>query len=222
MTGRSVPEAGSGPARSVPNPLSPLWRGRRIGLLGGSFNPAHQAHVMISLQAIRHLGLDEVWWLVSPQNPLKPTKGMAPLAERLAGARRVAGTARIRPTDIEAALGTRYTVDTLAALKQRYPQTFFVWLIGADNMVQMPRWKQWECIFRLAPVAILARPTYSLPAMSSTAAKRFGTRRVPVEHARALATMTPPAWTFIHFRHDPTSATAIRARRRAHSRSSVD
>jgi nicotinate-nucleotide adenylyltransferase len=212
----------AGAAQAAPNPLSPLWRGRRIGLLGGSFNPAHKAHVMISLQALRHLGLDEVWWLVSPQNPLKPAAGMAPLAERLAEARRVAGTAAIRPTDLEVALGTRYTVDTLAALRRRFPQTRFVWLIGADNMIQMPRWRHWERIFRLAPVAIFARPTYSLGAMSSMAAKRFGSRRVPVEYARALATTTPPAWTFIHSRHDPTSATAIRARRRAHSRSSVD
>lgn len=214
-------------ARSVPephpiNPLSPIWKGRRIGLLGGSFNPAHRAHLLVSQTAINRLGLDEVWWLVSPQNPLKSSEDMAPQAERLAEARRVAAGQRIRPTDIESALGTRFTVDTLAALRRRFPLTKFVWLMGADNLQQVTRWKRWPDIFRLTPVAIFGRPNYSLSAMSSTAAKRFGTRRIPVERARDLAGMVPPAWTFIHLRHEPTSATAIRAARRAHNRSSVD
>lgn len=204
------------------NPLSPVWRGRRIGLLGGSFNPAHKAHLLVSQTAISRLGLDEVWWLVSPQNPLKPTTDMAPQAERLAEARRVAAGKPIRPTDIESVLGTRFTVDTLAALRRRFPLTRFVWLMGADNLQQVTRWKRWPDIFRFAPVAIFGRPNYSLAAMSSTAAKRFGTRRIPVERARDLAGMSPPAWTFIHLRHEPTSATAIRAARRAPSRSSVD
>ncbi len=216
VTGKPAPEP------PPPNPLSPLWRGRRVGLLGGSFNPAHQAHRLVSLTALRRLALDEVWWLVSPQNPLKTVAGMAPLADRLAEARRVAADRRIRPTDIESALGTRFTADTLAALRRRFPQTRFVWLMGADNLQQVTRWKHWPDIFRLAPVAIFGRPTYSLAAMSSTAAKRFGTRRIPVERARELAGMSPPAWTFIHLRHEPTSATAIRAARRAHNRSSVD
>ncbi len=216
VTARPVPEA---PAI---NPLSPIWKGRRIGLLGGSFNPAHRAHLLVSRTAISRLGLDEVWWLVSPQNPLKSEKDMAPQAERLAEARRVAAGQRIRPTDIESALGTRFTVDTLAALRRRFPLTSFVWLMGADNLQQVTRWKRWPDIFRLTPVAIFGRPNYSLAAMSSTAAKRFGTRRIPVERARDLAGMVPPAWTFIHLRHEPTSATAIRAARRARNRSSVD
>lgn len=216
VTARPVPET------AAINPLSPIWKGRRIGLLGGSFNPAHRAHLLVSRTAISRLGLDEVWWLVSPQNPLKSEKDMAPQAERLAEARRVAAGQRIRPTDIESVLGTRFTVDTLAALRRRFPLTRFVWLMGADNLQQVTRWKRWPDIFRLAPVAIFGRPNYSLGAMSSTAAKRFGTRRIPVDRARDLAGMVPPAWTFIHLRHEPTSATAIRAARRAHSRSSVD
>ena len=209
-------------ARSAPNPLSPIWKGRRVGLLGGSFNPAHQAHLLVSQVALRQLALDEVWWLVSPQNPLKSTDDMAPLAKRLALAGKIASDRRIRPTDIESALGTRFTVDTLTALRRRFPLTRFVWLMGADNLQQVTRWKRWPEIFGLAPVAIFGRPTYSLGAMSSTAAKRFGTRRIPVERARELAGMSPPAWTFIHLRHEPTSATAIRASRRARNRSSVD
>ena len=216
VTARSVPEP------LAPNPLSPLWNGRKVGLLGGSFNPAHQAHLLVSQTALRRLGLDEVWWLVSPQNPLKSADGMAPLADRLAGARLVATDRRIRPTDIESVLGTRFTTDTIAALRRRFPKTRFVWLMGADNLQQVTRWKAWPKLFRLAPVAIFGRPTYSLRAMSSTAAKRFGTRRIPVERARELAGMSPPAWTFIHLRHEPTSATAIRARRHAHNRSRLD
>ncbi|WP_346323555.1 nicotinate-nucleotide adenylyltransferase [Emcibacter sp. SYSU 3D8] len=216
MTARHVPEP-----RPI-NPLSPIWRERRVGLLGGSFNPAHRAHLLVSQTALVRLGLDEVWWLVSPQNPLKSTDDMAPQADRLAEARRVAAGRRIRPTDIESALGTRFTVDTLAALRRRFPLTRFVWLMGADNLQQVSRWKRWPDIFQLAPVAIFGRPNYSLTAMSSTAAKRFGTRRIPVERARDLAGMAPPAWTFIHLGHEPTSATAIRAARRAHNRSSVD
>ncbi|MEN3951878.1 nicotinate-nucleotide adenylyltransferase [Iodidimonas sp. SYSU 1G8] len=216
MTARSAPDP------RAPNPLSGMWRGRRVGLLGGSFNPAHQAHLLVTRQALVRLGLDEVWWLVSPQNPLKSSRDMAPQAERLAEATRVSSDRRIRPTIIETALGTRFTVDTLAELRRRFPLTRFVWLMGADNLQQVTRWKHWTRLFALAPVAIFGRPTYSLRAMSSTAAKRFGTRRIPVEQARDLAGMVPPAWTFIHLRHEPTSATAIRAARRASSRSSVD
>jgi len=193
------------------NPLSPVWAGRRIGLLGGSFNPAHHGHLMISWQAIHHLGLDEVWWLVSPQNPLKEAACMAPLADRLAGARRIADSPRIRVTGIETRLGTRFTADTLNALTRRFPAARFVWLMGADNMVQVARWARWTEIFERVPVAIFGRPTYSLRAMSSQAANRFARRRVPDWNARELADIEPPAWTFIHYRHDPISATEIRA-----------
>ena len=167
---------------------------------------------MISRQALTHLGLDEVWWLVSPQNPLKPTAGMAALQRRMDSAAEAARGIAVRVTDIEVALGTTFTADTLRGLRRTFPGTKFVWLMGADNMVQISRWARWTEVFDLVPVAVFGRPDYSLRAMSSRAARRFARHRVPTARASALADMRPPAWTFIHYRHDPVSATAIRAR----------
>ena len=133
-------------------------RKRAIGLLGGSFNPAHEGHRMISLIALKRLGLDEVWWLVSPQNPLKPVAGMAPFAERLASARAVAGHRRIKVSDIETRLGTHFTRDTLKRLAQRRRQHDFVWLMGADNLVQFPKWEGWQEIFNTVPLQFLTAP----------------------------------------------------------------
>jgi nicotinate-nucleotide adenylyltransferase len=186
---------------------------RRIGLLGGSFNPAHGGHLHLSLLALKLLDLDEVWWLVSPQNPLKAVRGMAPFAERLASAEALARHPRIRVTDIEARLGTRFTADTVAALKRRFPQARFVWLMGADNLVQIPRWERWTEIFRAVPIAVFARPSYSLRGLSSPAARRFARRRVGPSAARRLADIAPPAWAFLPTRLDARSATAIRSRR---------
>src|SRR5687768_17184197 len=132
----------------------------RVGLLGGSFNPAHKGHRRISLAALRALDLDEIWWLVSSGNPLKPAKGMAPLPARLASARAMARRAPLRPTAIERELGTRYTVDTLAALQRRYPKRRFVWLMGGDNLAQFHRWRHWRRIARLVPIAVIGRPGY--------------------------------------------------------------
>ena len=189
-------------------------RSRKVGLLGGSFNPAHRGHLHISLLALKHLDLDEVWWLVSPQNPLKPVKGMAPLAERVAQAATVAQHSHIRVTDTEATLGSRYTADTLSSLKKRFPATRFVWLMGADNLRQIGRWENWTRIFRLAPIAVFARPAYSLAALGSLAARRFARYRMFPGSARHLASVPPPAWVFFATRLDPLSATAIRVRRR--------
>ena len=189
-------------------------RARKIGLLGGSFNPAHRGHLHISNLALKHLDLDEIWWLVSPQNPLKPVEGMAPLAERLAQAAGVAQHSHIRVTDIEASLGSRYTADTLVALKKRFPATRFIWLMGADNLKQIGRWERWTRIFQLAPIAVFARPAYSLPALGSVAARRFARYRMFPGSVRRLATAPPPAWVFFATRLDPLSATAIRVRRR--------
>ena len=186
---------------------------RRVGLLGGSFNPAHDGHRHVSLLALKRLGLDAVWWLVSPQNPLKPESGMAPLADRLARARAVARHPRIRPTDIETRLGTRYTVDTVRALRRRWPHIRFVWLIGADNLLQLPRWHRWDMLFRLVPIAVFARHPYSLRALSGSAARRFATSRLPERVVRTLAGREPPAWAFLHIRVHPASATAIREAR---------
>ena len=142
---------------------------RRIGLLGGSFNPAHGGHRRISLYLLRALALDEVWWLVSPGNPLKPRTGMAPLAARVRSAMSQARRAPIRVTAIERELGTRYTVDTLGALTRRYRKNDFVWLMGSDNLAQFHRWKDWRGIARTMPIAVIARPGYDASAIASPA-----------------------------------------------------
>jgi nicotinate (nicotinamide) nucleotide adenylyltransferase/ribosome silencing factor RsfS/YbeB/iojap len=188
-------------------------RHRRIGLLGGSFNPAHGGHLHISRLALKRLDLDEVWWLVSPQNPLKPVAGMAAFEARLEQARSVAAAhPRIVVSDIESRLGSSYyTVDTLRALRSRFPSLRFVWLMGADNLVQIPRWQRWAEIFRTMPIAVFDRPSYSLKALSGIAAQRFAKRRVRENAARRLAEMSLPAWVFFHGRLDAWSATRIRS-----------
>lgn len=187
--------------------------GLRIGLLGGSFNPAHDGHLHISRLALARLGLDQVWWLVSPQNPLKPAAGMASLADRLASARRVAAAERhIQVGDLETGLGTRYSADTIRALKRCYPQTHFIWLMGADNLQQFPRWRDWTSIFEAVPIAVFDRDTYSFAALAGKAAKRFASGRIGPRKARRLAMTPPPAWVYFHIPRHPASATEIRAR----------
>ncbi|HET8728806.1 MAG TPA: nicotinate-nucleotide adenylyltransferase [Alphaproteobacteria bacterium] len=183
----------------------------RVGLLGGSFNPAHEGHRHISLEALRLLGLDQVWWLVSPQNPLKPSAGMAPLDRRLRRARDIANHPAIIATDLERQIGTRYTAETLAALTSRFPRTRFVWLMGADNLMQLPRWRRWTLIFETVPVAIFDRRPYSLRALSGQAARRYARQRVKGHQAALLADAEPPAWVYFHTRLHPASATALRA-----------
>lgn len=186
---------------------------RRVGLLGGSFNPAHAGHRHIAELALKHLGLDEVWLLVSPGNPLKKKDGMAPLAARLASAEAQARHPRIRATTIERELGTRFTADTLATLVRRFPRTEFVWLMGADNLRQLPQWERWSTIFNTVPIAIFARPSYSTKALAGKAAHRFSTaRQRPRNGAARLASRKPPAWVFMHTRLHPASATSIRER----------
>lgn len=185
---------------------------RRVGLLGGSFNPAHAGHRHIAELALKHLGLDEVWFLVSPGNPLKPVKGMAPLAERVASATAQANHPRLRAVSIEGALGTRFTADTLSALVRRFPRTSFVWLMGADNLIQLPKWERWSSIFHAVPIAVFARPSYSTRALAGKAAHRFSPARRRSHHqATRLASRKPPAWVFLHTRLHPASATSIRA-----------
>jgi ribosome silencing factor RsfS/YbeB/iojap/nicotinate (nicotinamide) nucleotide adenylyltransferase len=168
----------------------------------------------VTLLALKRLALDEVWWLVSPQNPLKPVRGMAPLAERMESARRVARShPRIIVSDLENRLGYRYTADTVKALRRRFSRLRFVWLMGGDNLVQIRRWQRWTEIFGALPIAVFDRPPYSLKALASLAARRFAHYRVPPEAARALAEMTPPAWVFFHTRLDRRSASEIRAER---------
>ena len=186
---------------------------RRIGLLGGSFNPAHEGHRDISLAALAYLDLDEVWWLVSPQNPLKPADGMASFAERMASARAMAHHPRIRVTDIEQRLGTRYTADTLRKLVMRFPSYRFVWLMGADNLAQIASWRDWTKIFHLTPIAVFDRPTYTTKALNSLAARRFRRSRRREAALKTLAATPAPAWVFVHHRLNPISATQIRAER---------
>jgi ribosome silencing factor RsfS/YbeB/iojap/nicotinate (nicotinamide) nucleotide adenylyltransferase len=164
---------------------------------------------------LKRLHLNEVWWLVSPQNPLKPAAGMAPFAERLNQARRFAvGHRRIRVTDLENRLdGRHYTADTLQALRRRFPQIRFVWLMGGDNLIQIRHWQRWTEIFETVPIAVFDRPSYSLEALASLAARRFARSRVPAGVARRLAETKPPAWVFFHDQLDPSSATRIRAER---------
>jgi len=185
----------------------------RIGLLGGSFNPAHDAHLYLARTALRRLGLDQVWLLVSPGNVLKPQAGMAPMSERLKSARRLAGGRRIIATDIEARLGTRYTVDTVRALVRLFPRASFVWIMGADILEQLPRWRHWQELSRMIPFAVFPRPRYNARALAGAAARCLGARRIPAGAACTLAARTPPAWTFLPAAQRATSATAIRAAR---------
>ncbi len=183
----------------------------RIGLLGGSFNPAHAGHRHVSLEAMKRLRLDGVWWLVSPQNPLKAAGDMAPLEERLAGASAVADHPRITVSSLEAALDTRYTLDSVQALKRRFPSVDFVWLLGADNLRQLPRWRGWTRLFQEVPIAVLARAPYHANALSGIAAVRFARRRLRPERAALLAGGGTPRWCYLPIRRHPASATAIRS-----------
>jgi nicotinate-nucleotide adenylyltransferase len=183
----------------------------RTGLLGGSFNPAHRGHRRVSAGAIKALGLDELWWLVSPGNPLKPAEGMAPLPARLASARKMARRLPIRATAIERELGTRYTVDTLAALLRLYPDRRFIWLMGADNLVQLHRWRHWRRIAQTVPIAVVSRPGYEESAHAAVAMGWLRRYVRPADQARLWTEWRLPALVFLRLPLDPTSATGIRA-----------
>lgn len=192
-------------------PPSTLHYPRFIGLLGGSFNPAHAGHVHLSREALRRLGLNEVWWLVAPRNPLKAESELADYPVRLEKAARVAAACpRIRVSDVEARLGTRYTVDTLDRLKKRYPRARFVWLMGADNLAELHRWKQWPQVLASVPVAVFDRAPYPHAALRAMAAQRFSRFRVPEKAARVLIHKPSPAWTYIHMPRCNISATRLR------------
>lgn len=188
----------------------PLPRhGRRIGLLGGSFNPAHSGHRYISLEALKRLNLHEIWWLVSPQNPLKSRDGMAPLADRVEAARQVSSHRRIRVMALEQQLHTRFTADTLKRLCNSNSHRY-VWLIGADNLHQLPRWRHWRTVFEHAAIAVFDRRPYSYRALAGAAATVFATGRARDTDAKSLADMQNPAWTFVRLRPHPASSTELR------------
>ncbi len=185
--------------------------GQVIGLLGGSFDPAHAGHAHISREAIKRFGLDRVWWLVSPGNPLK-TKGPAALEKRMAHARQVMQHPRVEVTDIEARLGTRYTAQTLAKMRRLYPQARFVWLMGADNMAQFHLWQDWRGIMESVPIGVLARPGQRISARMSRAASLYAPYRIPGRLGHMLAQAEAPAWCFVNVPMNDASSTAIRAK----------
>ena len=180
-----------------------------VGLLGGSFDPAHEGHVHITREAIKRMRLDKVWWLVSPGNPLKPRQP-APMPLRIAEARAVMQHPRVVVTGLEAALNTRITADTVAKLQAIYPGVRFVWLMGADNLVQFHHWHRWRDILRAVPLGVLARPGSGVAARLSVAARAFRVDRVA--HGEGLGTRKAPAWCFVNLPLNDASSSAIRAR----------
>jgi len=192
-----------------------LAPGLKVGLFGGSFNPAHDGHAHVAETAMRRLDLDRVVWLVSPQNPLKSSHEMGPLEERMASAREAARMVgpRMIVSDVETRMGTQWTVDTLRALVARHPGVRFVWLMGSDNLAGFHRWRGWTDIMRLMPMAVIARPGSLLDSRSAPAAVRFARARIPSAQAGLLASLEAPAWTYITAPLNPRSSTAIRAAR---------
>ena len=193
--------------------LPPYAPGMRIGLFGGTFDPPHAAHRAASLLAMRRLELDRVWWLVTPGNPLKDTRGLAPLAERVAAARALAHHPYIDVTDFEAELGIHYTFETVSYLVRRCRGVRFVWIMGADNLRSFHRWQRWRDIAALVPIAIIDRLGPSLYAAASAAGQTFARVRLPETAAKTLPERKPPAWIYLHGLKSPLSSTALRAAR---------
>lgn len=193
------------------------YRGLRIGLLGGSFNPAHDGHLRLARTALRRLKLDQVWWLVSPQNPLKGNADMAPLAERMTSAQALtAAHPKMLVTNLEQQMGTQYTAETITALQRHFPATRFVFLLGADNLAQLPRWQDWEGIFARMPLAVFPRKPYAVSALTGKAARRFAATRRGSRNLHSLTTGQAPAWGLVPMRLCPLSATQIRQGRGGH------
>lgn len=185
--------------------------GQVIGLLGGSFDPAHSGHAHITREALKRFGLDRVWWVVSPGNPLK-SRGPVALERRMARARAVMQHPRVEVTDIEAQWGTRYTAQTLARLRVAYPRVRFIWLMGADNLAQFHLWQDWGQIMQNVPIGVLARPGQRISARMSRAAALYAPYRIPGRFGHALARAQAPAWCFVNVPMVDVSSTAIRAR----------
>lgn len=209
------------PGHGHPLRLPPAAPGLRIGLLGGSFNPAHDGHRHISLVALQRLRLDRIWWLVSPGNPLKFHGELAGIEERVAAARRLARHPRIAVTGFEADLPSPYTADTLDYLLIRLPQVRLVWLMGADNLAQLPRWQRWRHIMESVPVAVFDRPGWRHKALAAKPAVLYAEARLDEANAANLAEMAPPAWTFLSLKLSAQSSSAIRAERKTNDTSAI-
>ena len=190
--------------------LPPFAPGMRIGLLGGSFNPPHEGHALITRLALRRLRLDRVWWLVTPGNPLKSQAELAALQKRVEAARRLVAGPRVVVSDIEARIGSRYTYETLAWIKRRAPRVHFVWIMGADNLRQFHRWRHWRAIADLVPIVVVDRPGSTLSATSGRAGAALAPWRAPERDAARFAAMRPPALLFLHGRRSSLSSTALR------------
>jgi nicotinate-nucleotide adenylyltransferase len=194
--------------------LPPHAPGMRIGLFGGTFDPPHAAHRAACLIALRRLALDRVWWMVTPGNPLKDTRGLAPLDERIAAARTLAHHPRIDVTGFEAEIGVRYTYEAIAYLTRHCPGVRFVWIMGADNLRSFHRWEKWRGIAAMVPIAVIDRLGPSLYATASIAGQTFARARIPEAAAKSLASRKPPVWVYLHGLKSPLSSTALRALRR--------
>ncbi|GJE54213.1 nicotinate-nucleotide adenylyltransferase [Methylobacterium sp. WL9] len=195
-----------------PPKLPPAAPGMRIGLYGGSFNPAHAGHLHVSRMALKRLRLDRVWWLATPGNPLKDRRELAPLSERLAIAGTVADNPRIAVTGFEAAIGARYTVETLRWLRLRRPALRFVWIMGADSLTSFHRWERFREIASLMPIAVIDRPGHTLAAPNAPGARALARWRIDETDAPLLAEHAPPAWVFLHGPRSSLSSTALRKR----------
>lgn len=193
----------------------------RIGLFGGTFDPPHKAHVEACLLALRRLGLDRVWWVVTPANPLKDTSSLTPLDQRIRAIEDFAHHPRIDVTGFEALIGTRYTFDTISFLRRRCPGVHFVWIMGADNLRSFHRWQKWKSIAKLVPIAVVDRLGPSLYATSGVAGQALARWRLPESAAKSLADRKPPAWIYLHGLKSPLSSTALRLKIRAAKLESV-